>query len=104
MLERTEPEPFQLKGNTLTGSSPTKVLKRTQSLSWKKTSAKSLKEVPITEGSHPKYYTKKDKATKKNSWVDKDLTKSPEKKCFDKNRAVWNANNNNNKKEPLRPE
>ena len=39
----------------LTGRNPTKVLKRTQSLSWKKTSAKSLKEVPITEGSHTKY-------------------------------------------------
>ena len=39
---------------TLTGRSPTQVLKRTQSLRWKKTSAKSLKEVPITEGSHSK--------------------------------------------------
>ena len=31
------------------------------------------------------------KPTKKNSWVDKDLTKSPKKKCFEKNGDVWNA-------------
>ncbi len=28
--------------------------------------------------------------TKKNSWVDKDLTKSHEKKCFEENGAVYN--------------
>ena len=27
----------------------------------------------------------------KSSWVDKDLTKSPKKKCFEENRAVQNA-------------
>ena len=30
----------------------------------------------------------------KNSWVDKDLTKSPKKKCFQDNGAVQNAINN----------
>ena len=30
-------------------------------------------------------------ATKKNSWVDKDQRKSPNKKCFEKNGAVQNA-------------
>ena len=67
---------------TLTGRSPTKVLKRTQSLSWKKTSTKSLKEVLITEGSQT---TKQSEATKKNSWVDTDLRKSHKKKCFEEN-------------------
>ena len=80
------------------------MLKRTQSLSWKKTSAKSLKEVPTTEGSHTKYKspqqkavtlsTKKSKATKKNSWVGNDLRKSPKRKCFEENRAVWDAKKN----------
>ena len=63
------------------------MLERTQSLSWKRTSAKSLKEVPISEGIVT-LSTKKSKATKKNSWVDKDLTKSSEKECFEENRAV----------------
>ena len=27
----------------------------------------------------------------KNSWVDKDLRKSPKRKCFEENGAVWNA-------------
>ena len=31
---------------------------------------------------------KRSKTTKKNSWVDKDLKKSPEKKCFEENGAV----------------
>ena len=31
------------------------------------------------------------KTTKKNSWVDKDLTKSPKKKCFEENGAEKNA-------------
>ena len=30
----------------------------------------------------------------KNSWVDKDLRKSPKNKCFKENRAVWNAKKN----------
>ena len=34
------------------------------------------------------------KTTKKNSWVDKDLTKSPKKKCFEENGAVQNAKKN----------
>ncbi len=29
--------------------------------------------------------------TTKNSWVDKNLTKSPKKKCFEENGAVYNA-------------
>ena len=33
-------------------------------------------------------------ATKKNSWVDKDLRKSNKKKCFEENRAVQNAKKN----------
>ena len=37
---------------------------------------------------------KNSKTTKKNSWVDKDLTKSPKKKCFQENRAVRNAKKN----------
>ena len=38
---------------------------------------------------------KKSDATKKNSWVDKDLRKSPrEKKCFDQNTVPWNAQKN----------
>ena len=32
--------------------------------------------------------SKRSKPTKKNSWVDKDLTKSPKKKCFEENGAV----------------
>ena len=32
--------------------------------------------------------SKRSKTTKKNSWVDKDLTKIPKKKCFEENRAV----------------
>ena len=35
--------------------------------------------------------TKKSKTAKKNSWVDKDLTKSPKKKCSEENGAVQNA-------------
>ncbi len=31
---------------------------------------------------------KRSKTTKKNSWVDKDLRKSPKKKCFEENGAV----------------
>ena len=79
-----KPAPHKEKGRkeTLTGRSPTKVLKRTQSLSWKKTSTKSLKEVLITEGSQT---TKQSEATKKNSWVDRDLRKSHKKKCFEEN-------------------
>ena len=38
--------------------------------------------------------TKKSKATKKNSWADKDRRKSPKKKCFEENRAEWNAKKN----------
>ena len=34
------------------------------------------------------------KTTKNNSWEDKDLTKSPKKKCFEENRAVRNAKKN----------
>ena len=68
------------------------MLKRTQSLSWQKTPAKSRKEVPITEA--VTLSTKKNKASKKNSWVDKDLTKSSKKKSFVENRAVWNAKKN----------
>ena len=32
--------------------------------------------------------SKRSKTTKKNSWVDKDLTKSPQKKSFKENGAV----------------
>ena len=32
--------------------------------------------------------SKRSKTTKKNSWVDKDLTKSPKKKYFEENGAV----------------
>ena len=35
--------------------------------------------------------SKRSKTNKKNSWVDKDLTKSPKKKCFEANGAVQNA-------------
>ncbi len=35
--------------------------------------------------------SKRSKTTKKNSQVDKDLTKSPKKKCFEENGAVQNA-------------
>ena len=52
----------------------------------------ALQEVPIIESSQ--LSTKKGEATKKNSWVDKDLTKSPKKKCFQENRAIWNAKKN----------
>ena len=34
------------------------------------------------------------KTTKNNSWEDKDLTKSPKKKCFEENRAARNAKKN----------
>ena len=35
--------------------------------------------------------SKRSKTTKKNSWVDKDLRKSPKSKCFEQNGAVQNA-------------
>ena len=35
--------------------------------------------------------SKRSTTTKKNSWVDKDLTKIPKKKCFEENGAVQNA-------------
>jgi len=52
----------------------------------------ALQEVPIIESSQ--LSTKMGEATKKNSWVDKDLTKSPKKKCFQENRAILNAKKN----------
>ena len=39
------------------------------------------------ESSH-KLSSKRSKTTKKNSWVDKDLTKSHKKRCFEENGAV----------------
>ncbi len=39
---------------------------------------------------------KRSKTTKKNSWVHKDLKKSPEKKCFEENGAVQYAKNEQN--------
>ena len=35
--------------------------------------------------------SKRSETTKKNSWVDKDLTRSSKKKCFEENGAVQNA-------------
>ena len=35
--------------------------------------------------------SKRSKTTEKNNWADKDLTKSPKKKCFEENGAVYNA-------------
>ena len=46
----------------------------------------------ITESSHIKYLT--EEPTKKNSWVDKDLSESPKKKCFEQNTEPWTAEKN----------
>ena len=38
--------------------------------------------------------TKQSKTTKTNNWVDKDLSKSPKKKCFQQNTVPWTAQKN----------
>ena len=38
--------------------------------------------------------TKQSKTTKKNRWVDKDLTKRPKKKWFEQNTVPWTAQKN----------
>ena len=48
--------------------------------------------------------SKRSKTTKKNSWVEKHLTKSPQKKCFEENGAVYNAIKNRTTKNRLEEE
>ena len=62
---------------------------------WKMAQEKQReKVVPRREKGGPTYEKpvilsrKRRKTTMKNSWVDKELTKSPKKKCFDENGAV----------------
>ena len=52
----------------------------------KKSHSKERKEPYIRESII--LSSKRSKTTKKNSWVDKDLGKSPKKKCLEENGAV----------------
>ena len=79
----------------MNGSELCKLL-RTQPLKkragWKMAQVKSVKKTHSEERKEPYISekivilsSKRSKTTKKNSWVDKDLTKSPKKMCFEEN-------------------
>ena len=54
----------------------------------KKLHSEERKEKAVILRSKRTTQKKTHKKTKKYGWIDKDLTKSPKKKCFEENRAV----------------